>query len=155
MHGQPYVAVIGPGEASPDESARAEEVGRLLAGRGAVVVCGGLGGVMEAVSHGAASAGGTVVGILPGRERTDANEHVTIALSTGMGEMRNALVVRAADAVIAVGGAYGTLSEIAFALRTGMPVVGIGTWDLDDVVDAPDPVAAVELALALAGEVGR
>ena len=150
MSGQRYVAVIGPSEATVDEAECAEAVGRLLAERGAVVVCGGLGGVMEAASRGAASVGGTVLGILPGTDRADANEHVTIALTTGMGEMRNALVVRAADAVIAVGGAYGTLTEIAFALRTGVPVVGVGTWDLDDVVDAPDAVSAVELALAMA-----
>jgi uncharacterized protein (TIGR00725 family) len=145
-----YVAVIGPSEATPDEIERAAEVGRLLAERDAIVVCGGLGGVMEAVSRGAASAGGTVLGILPGRDRSDANVHVTVAVTTGMGEMRNPLVVRSADAVIAIGGAYGTLSEIAFALRTGVPVIGIGTWELDDVVDAPDPRAAVELALELA-----
>jgi hypothetical protein len=105
---------------------------------------------MEAASRGAASAGGAVVGILPGRDRADANPHVTVAIPTGLGEMRNPLVVRAADAVIAVGGAYGTLSEIAFALRTGVPVVGLDTWDLDDVIDAPDPEAAVALALELA-----
>jgi hypothetical protein len=149
VSGQRYVAVIGPSEATAEEQAHAEVVGRLLAERGAVVVCGGLGGVMEAVSRGASRAGGTVLGILPGTDRADANEHVTVALTTGLGEMRNALVVRAADAAIAVGGAYGTLSEIAFALRTGVPVVGIGTWDLDDVVDAPDAAAAVELALEL------
>ena len=149
MSGRRYVAVVGPGEASVDEVARAEEVGRLLAARDAVVVCGGLGGVMEAVSRGAAGAGGTVVGILPGNHRDQANEHVTVAIATGMGEMRNALVVRSVDAVVAVGGAYGTLSEIALALRTGVPVVGIGTWDLDDVVVAPDARAAVELALEL------
>jgi uncharacterized protein (TIGR00725 family) len=141
--------------ATADEIARAEEVGRLLATRRAVLVCGGLGGVMEAVSRGAASAGGTVLGILPGSDRGEANEHVTVALATGLGEMRNALVVRAADALIAVGGAYGTLSEISLALRTGVPVVGVGTWELDDVVDAPDPEAAVELALELAKEAGR
>jgi uncharacterized protein (TIGR00725 family) len=148
--GQPYVAVIGPNEATPEEVRVAEAVGRLLAERGALVVCGGLAGVMEAVSRGAAGGGGTVLGVLPGSDRTDANQHVTVAITTGMGEMRNALVVRAADAVIAVGGAYGTLSEIAFALRTGVPVVGIGTWDLDDVIDAPDARAAVDLALELA-----
>jgi uncharacterized protein (TIGR00725 family) len=146
---QPYVAVIGPSIATDAEVAHADEVGRRLAERGAVVVCGGLGGVMEAVSRGAATAGGTVLGILPGADRSEANEHVTVVVSTGMGEMRNPLIVRAADAVIAVGGAYGTLSEIAFALRTGVPVVGIGTWDLDDVIDVPDPAAAVELALEL------
>jgi uncharacterized protein (TIGR00725 family) len=150
-----YVAVVGPSTATAEEIARAEEVGRLLGTRGAVLVCGGLGGVMEAVSRGTASAGGTVLGILPGSDRGEANEHVTVALATGLGEMRNALVVRAADAVIAVGGAYGTLSEIALALRTGVPVVGIGTWTLDDVVDAPDAEAAVELALELAREARR
>jgi uncharacterized protein (TIGR00725 family) len=146
--------VIGPSEASAEEAARAEDVGRLLAGRGAVVVCGGLGGVMEAVSRGAAHEGGAVLAILPGSDRSAANEHVTIALATGMGEMRNALVVRAVDAVIAVGGAYGTLSEVAFALRTGVPVVGLDTWALDDVIVAPDAAAAVELAWELAGEAG-
>ena len=141
------MAVIGPGDASAEEAARAEAVGRLLGEAGAVVVCGGLGGVMEAAARGAAGAGGTVVGLLPGSDRGAANPHVTVAITTGLGEMRNALVVRAADAVVAVGGAYGTLSEIAFALRTGKPVVGLDTWALDDVVDAPDPEAAVALAL--------
>ena len=144
-----YVAVIGPSEASAEEARQAETVGRLLAEAGAVLVCGGLGGVMEAASRGAAGAGGTVVGVLPGSHRSDANPHVTVAITTGMGEMRNALVVRAADVVVAVGGAYGTLSEIAIVLRTGVPVVGIGTWDLDDVIAAPSPDAAVALALAL------
>jgi uncharacterized protein (TIGR00725 family) len=147
---RPYVAVIGPSVATDEEAARAEEIGRMLAAEGAVVVCGGLGGVMEAVSRGATGAGGTVLGILPGADRSEANEHVTVVLATGMGEMRNTLVVRAADTVIAVGGAYGTLSEIAFALRTGVPVIGIGSWDLDDVIDAPDAEAAVALALELA-----
>ena len=144
-----YIAVIGPSEATDEELARAETVGRLLGEAGAVVVCGGLGGVMEAAARGAAGAGAVVVGLLPGRNRRDANPHVTVVIATGMGEMRNALVVRSVDAVIAVGGAYGTLSEIAFALRTGVPVVGLGTWDLDDVIDAPDPEAAVALALEL------
>ena len=149
MHAQ-YVAVIGPGDASDEEAARAEAVGRLLGEAGAVAGCGGRGGGMEAAARGAAGAGGTVVGLLPGSDRDAANRHVTVAVSTGLGEMRNPLVVRAADAVVAVGGAYGTLSEIAFALRTGKPVVGLGTWALDDVVDAPDPEAAVALALELA-----
>ena len=144
------MAVIGPADASAEEAARAEAVGRLLGEAGAVVVCGGLGGVMEAAARGAAGAGGTVVGLLPGLDRGAANPHVTVTITTGLGEMRNALVVRAADAVVAVGGAYGTLSEIAFALRTGKPVVGLDTWALDDVVDAPDPEAAVVLALELA-----
>jgi uncharacterized protein (TIGR00725 family) len=146
----PYVAVVGPSEASDDELRTAEVVGRLLGEARAVVVCGGLGGVMEAVARGAAVAGATVVGVLPGADRGEANPHVTVAIATGMGEMRNALIVRAADAVVAVGGAYGTLSEIAFALRTGIPVVGVGTWALDDVVDTPDASSAVALALELA-----
>ena len=150
MEGTPYVAVIGPNDASDEERAHAETVGRHLATRGGVVVCGGLGGVMEAAARGASEAGGVVVGILPGRDRSDANAYITVAVTTAMGEMRNALVVRAADVVVAVGGAYGTLSEIAFALRTGVPVIGIGTWEIDGVIDASDPESAVELAWELA-----
>jgi uncharacterized protein (TIGR00725 family) len=149
--------VVGPGEPSSEEAARAEEVGRLLGEAGAVVVCGGLGGAMEAVCRGARSAGGLTLGILPGRDRREANEHVEVAVPTGMGEMRNALVVRSADAVIAVGGAYGTLSEIALALRAGKPVVGLGTWELvrdghpdEGIVRADSPRQAVETALDLA-----
>src|SRR5207253_4054982 len=125
-----HVAVIGAGDASAAELATAEDLGRELAGRGAVVVCGGLGGVMEAVCRGARAAGGTTVGILPGDDRSAANPHVTVAVATGLGEARNLLVVRTADAVVAVGGGFGTLSEIAFALRLGRPVIGIGTWEL-------------------------
>ena len=127
-----YVAVVGAGDAldgSPEAEA-AEAVGRALAEAGAVVVCGGLGGVMAAACRGASGAGGTTVGILPGSSRDDANPWVTIALPTGLGEARNALVVRAVDVLVAVGGGYGTLSEIGLALRTGTPVVGFGTWEL-------------------------
>jgi uncharacterized protein (TIGR00725 family) len=131
-----------------DELAAAEQVGRLVARRGAVLVCGGLGGVMEAASRGARQEGGTAVGILPGLDRSAANEHLDVALATGLGEARNALVVRAADAVIAVGGGYGTLSEIALALKAGKPVVGLDTWDIDGVQAAARPEAAVETALA-------
>jgi uncharacterized protein (TIGR00725 family) len=151
------VAVVGPGQPTAEEAATAEEVGRLLGEAGAVVVCGGLGGVMEAVCRGARSAGGLTLGILPGRDRREANAYVEVAVPTGMGEMRNALVVRAADAVIAVGGAYGTLSEIALALRGGTPVVGLGTWELirgghpdDGIIRAASPREAVETALDLA-----
>ncbi len=125
----------------------AEEVGRLLARRGAVVVCGGLGGVMEAACRGARGEGGTTIGILPGLDRGAANPHVSVAVPTGLGEARNALVVRAADTLIAVGGAYGTLSEIALALKAGKPVVGLGTWEIDGVRPAEGPEAAVESAL--------
>ena len=132
----------------------AEEVGRLLAQRGAVVVCGGLGGAMEAVCRGASEAGGTTVGILPGPDRDAANRHVGVAVATGLGEARNAIVARTADAVIAVGGAYGTLSEIALALRAGKRVIGLGTWELSkggertrDILEAGDAEQAVALAL--------
>jgi uncharacterized protein (TIGR00725 family) len=143
----PYVAVVGPGEASERELEDAEAVGRELAAGGAVVVCGGLGGVMAAACRGAESAGGLTVGILPGADREAANEWVRVAIPTGLGEMRNALVVRAADAVVAVGGAYGTLSEIALALKTGVAVVGLGSWEIDGVRRAETPAEAVGIAL--------
>jgi uncharacterized protein (TIGR00725 family) len=123
------------------------EVGAELARRGAVVVCGGLGGVMAAACRGAFEAGGTTLGILPGDDRTAANPWVTIAVATGMGELRNGLVVRASDALIAVAGEYGTLSEIALALKAGRRVVGLGTWDIGGILVATDPAEAVELAL--------
>jgi uncharacterized protein (TIGR00725 family) len=122
-------------------------VGRELGSRGAVLVCGGLGGVMEAACRGAKEAGGTTIGILPGSDRSAANEHVDFAIPTGLGEARNALVVRAADALVAVGGGYGTLSEIAFALKAGKRVVGLGSWDIEGVEPAASPAAAVEAVL--------
>jgi len=132
----------------------AERVGRALGERGAVVVCGGLAGVMEAACRGAKDAGGATLGILPGLDRSDANPYVDVAVPTGLGEARNALVVRAADALIAVGGEWGTLSEIALAMRAGKRVVGLGTWELhrggrpvEGILAAADPDEAVELAL--------
>jgi len=142
-----YVAVVGPGDASPDEAATAELVGAGLAQRGATVVCGGLGGVMEAACRGAKEQGGTTVGILPGTGRGEANPYVDVALPTGLGEARNALVVRAADVLIAVGGAYGTLSEIALALKGGKRVIGLGTWEIDGVEAVSAPEDAVGSAL--------
>ena len=152
-----YVAVIGSGRAPPDEVADAEEVGRALARRGAVVVCGGLGGVMAGACRGAREEGGTTVGLLPGRDRSGANEWLSVAIPTGMGEGRNVLVVRGADAVIAVGGEWGTLAEIGLALKLGRPVVGLRTWELarggepagDAIASAADAADAVERALAL------
>jgi uncharacterized protein (TIGR00725 family) len=145
-----YVAVCGPGEAGADELAAAEAVGAGLARGGAIVVCGGLGGVMEAACRGGRSQGGVTVGLLPGTSRAAANPFVSVAIPTGLGELRNGLVVRAADAVIAIGGAFGTLSEIAFALKTGTPVLGLRTWDLGvaGVVEVGSPQEAVERALA-------
>jgi uncharacterized protein (TIGR00725 family) len=140
--------VVGPGDASAEERERAEAVGRGLAERGAVVVCGGLGGVMEAACRGASEAGGTTVGILPGLRREEANTWVDVAIPTGLGEARNALVVRAADALVAIGGSYGTLSEIALALKAGKRAVGLGTWDIEGVERAESPEAAVKTVLA-------
>ena len=145
-----YVAVVGPGEATERQVELAFEVGRRLAEARAVVVCGGLGGVMAGACRGARSAGGTTVGILPGTDRETANEWVVVAIPTGLGELRNGLVVRAADAVVAVGGGHGTLSEVALALKTGVPVVGIGTWEIDGVEAVGHPEEAVNQALALA-----
>jgi uncharacterized protein (TIGR00725 family) len=147
----PYVAVCGPSVTTDDEAAWAEEVGRRLAEAGAVVVCGGLGGVMDAVARGASGGGGAVIGILPGDTRSGASPHLTVAIPTGMGEARNALIARAADAVIAVGGEWGTLSEIALAMKMGTPVVGLSTWELsgraDAILRAESPDDAVRLAL--------
>jgi hypothetical protein len=125
-----HVAVVGAARASAEECEAAEQVGKRLGEAGAVLVCGGLGGVMEAACRGARAAGGTTVGILPGVDRLEANPYVDVAIPTGIGEARNALVVAAADAVVAVGGEFGTLSEIALALKAGTPVIGLGTWEL-------------------------
>jgi len=143
-----YVAVVGPGDASKTELAAAEAVGRGLAQAGAIVVCGGLGGVMEAAARGATEAGGTAVGILPGSDRAAGNRWLTVALPSGLGELRNGLVVRSADAVIAVGGAYGTLSEIALALKTGVPVIGIHTWEIEGIEKVDSSGEAVAKSLA-------
>lgn len=124
------MALVGAGRATPEEERDATAVGRGLAEAGVTVVCGGLGGVMEAACRGAHDAGGTTVGILPGTSRADANPYVDVAIPTGLGELRNGLVVRAADALVAVGGEFGTLSEIAFAMKAGKPVVALGGWDL-------------------------
>jgi hypothetical protein len=134
------VAVVGPGDASPAELESADLIGRGIAQRGDVLVCGGLGGVMAAACRGAAQAGGTTVGLLPGVDRSAGNEWLTVAIPTGLGELRNGLVVRAADVVVAVGGAYGTLSEVALALKTGVPVIGLRTWEIEGIqtVDSPE-----------------
>jgi uncharacterized protein (TIGR00725 family) len=147
----PYVAVVGPGDATAEQIASAEAIGRSLAEAGAVLVCGGGDGVMAAACRGACSAGGISVGILPGNDRLAANDWVGVALPTGLGELRNGLIVRASDAVIAVGGAYGTLSEVALALKTSVPVVGLFTWEIEGVLAVHTPQAAVARALELAG----
>jgi uncharacterized protein (TIGR00725 family) len=144
-----HVAVVGGYEAGAPDLALAEEVGRLLAQRGCVVVTGGRRGVAEAASRGAVLAGGTTVGILPGTRRSEANPYVTLAVPTGLGETRNALVVMDADAVIALPGAYGTLSEIAHALLAGTRVITVGDgWSIAGCVAANSAADAVDAALA-------
>jgi uncharacterized protein (TIGR00725 family) len=124
----PLVAIIGPGQCSPELENLAYEAGKLLAQRGYGMVCGGLGGVMGAACKGAFDADGITVGILPGSDAGEANPFVRIAIPSGIGQSRNAIVVRAAQAVLALGGGFGTLSEIALALRWGIPVYGVNTW---------------------------
>ena len=149
-----YVAVCGASQPSAEEASRAMEIGRLLGEAGAVVVCGGLGGIMDAAARGATEAGGIAVGLLPDVTRAGSSEHLTVALPLGLGETRNALVVRSAEAVIAVGGEWGTLSEIALAMKMGKRVVGLDTWELarsgrrvDGILQAATPEEAVRLAL--------
>jgi len=157
-----FISVVGGGNCSVEEERLAEEVGQELAKRGATLICGGLGGVMEAACRGAASQGGTTIGVLPGNNRYDANRHVTIPIVTGMGYARNAIVAKSGQAVIAIGGKYGTLSEIAYALQSDIPVVGLGTWSLykggevdGAIVTAEGPVDAVEKAISSARKAMR
>ena len=141
------IAVIGGSRPGRQAADSAFEVGRLLARAGAVVVCGGLGGVMEAACRGARQEGGFAIGILPGGSPADANPWVDVPIATGLGYTRNALVVMNADAVIAVDGEYGTLSEIAYGKIHGKKVVGLGTWDVKGIVTAATPDEAVRMAL--------
>ncbi len=151
-----YIGVIGDARCDEKTYCLAETVGREIARAGAVLVCGGRGGVMEAASKGAHTKGGLVLGILPGPSRAEGNCYLTVAVPTGMGEARNALVARASDVLIAIGGGYGTLSEIALGLKMGRPVVGLGTWRLEKpgmpgphLLVSETPENAVHLALQL------
>lgn len=152
-----FIAVIGGSQPSAKETRLAEAVGRELAKQGVIVVCGGLGGVMEATCKGASSEGGLTVGILPGDSRESANPYVQIPIVTGMGYARNIAVVKSAQAVIAIGGSYGTLSEISYALANGIPVIGLKTWSLskngkqdNSITIVQSPAEAVSKALSLA-----
>jgi len=142
-----YVAVCGASEATPEQLAAAKEVGRLLAEAGAIVINGGLGGVSSAASEGASAAGGLVVGLLPDAHRAGANPFLTVALPTGLGQSRNALIVTAAQSVIAIGGGWGTLSEIALAKRLGRPVITLDSWPVTGLESATSPAEAVRRAL--------
>lgn len=151
-----FVAVIGGGECSKEEAELAEAVGCELAKQGAILVCGGLGGVMEAACKGANSEGGITIGILPGDSRQAANSYVQIPIVTGMGYARNVVVVKSAQAAIAIGGSYGTLSEISHALQSNIPVIGLNTWALsknaqqdNSIIPAQNAVEAVDKALNL------
>ena len=151
-----FIAVIGGGECSPETAGAAEEVGREIARQGAVLVCGGLRGVMEAACRGASSEGGITIGILPGNDRQSANPYVLIPIVTGLGSARNVAVVKSAQAVIAVDGVYGTLSEIGHALQSGIPVIGLDTWELsragqmdNAILIAASPTDAVNKAIEL------
>jgi uncharacterized protein (TIGR00725 family) len=151
-----FIGVIGGGEVDSKVAGLAEEVGREIARRGAVLVCGGLGGVMEAACRGAAAEDGLTIGILPGDDRRAANPFVRVPIVTGLGYARNVAVVRSSQAVIAVDGSYGTLSEIGHALRAGVPVIGLGTWSLarngrEDtaIIPAAAPAEAVAIAMSL------
>jgi uncharacterized protein (TIGR00725 family) len=143
----PLIAVIGGANSTPEEERQAEEVGRLLARRGYGILCGGRGGVMAAVCRGANQMGGVTVGILPGEDETEANDWVQIVIPSGLGEARNALVARAGRGVIAIGGGYGTLSEIALALKWDQPVAGLSTWKIEGVYCAQTPEDAVRFVL--------
>jgi len=145
------VGVIGQGrDCSAELLKAAEEVGYHIAQRGAILICGGLGGVMEAACRGAKKGGGMTIGVLPTADKLAANEFVDIPIVTGIGEARNSIIVRTADALIAIGGKYGTLSEIAFALAFGKPIVGLHTWQgIEGMIQSASPAEAVETIFQL------
>ncbi len=155
-----FIAVIGGSECSAQEAEFAEAVGREVARRDAILVCGGLGGVMTAACKGASAEGGMTIGILPGDSRDTANPYVQIPIVTGIGYARNVIVVRSAEAVIAIGGSYGTLSEISYALQNSLPVIGLNTWSMarngqpdNSIVLAQTPAEAVDKAFEAIREI--
>ncbi|PWB72585.1 TIGR00725 family protein [candidate division GN15 bacterium] len=150
---KPVIAVIGAGKCSKKMRDAAAEVGRYVAEHGGLIVCGGLGGVMEGAARGAREAGGTVIGIIPGDSAAEANEFVDLVIPTGMGEARNILVIRTADAVVAFPGKYGTLTEMAFARLFDKPLVSVQAWKLgEEVIQVEDATEAAKLALELASK---
>jgi len=143
------IGVIGSGRANASLTGIAEEVGRLIATREALLVCGGLGGVMEGAARGAKAAGGTTIGILPQATKEMANQYIDVPVATGFGEGRNVIIIRTSDALIAIGGEFGTLSELAFALKMGKPVIGINTWEIQGIIKADTAEDAVNSAFRL------
>ena len=147
MKRKTIIGVIGSASCSSSVADIGYIVGREIARRGAILICGGLGGIMEGACKGVQEENGTAIGILPGDDKEDANPYVDIPLTTGMGEARNIIIVRSSDAVIAIAGKYGTLSELAFALRFDVPIVGIATWNIDiPILKAKNPRQAVDMA---------
>ena len=147
MNSRKIVAVIGSRDCDATLYQMAQEVGRRVAEGGAILVCGGRGGIMEAACRGVAEAKGVSVGILPGNDIADANDYVTVPIASGIGLARNYLIVRSATAAIAIGGQYGTLSEIAYCLQLGVPVFSLRSWDIKGVIQVETPAQAVDLAL--------
>jgi len=148
---KPIIAVVGAGKCSKKLKDMAAEIGKYVAEQGGIIVCGGLDGVMEGAARGAKEAGGTTIGILPTMDKNDANEFIDYVIPTGFGEARNIIVVRTADAVIALPGKYGTLSEMAFALQAKKPLISVLAWKLgDDMLQIDDPIEAAKMAMKLA-----
>lgn len=150
MQKRTIIGIIGSSSPTLEEELFAQEVGERLARKGVIIICGGLGGVMEASARGAKKANGLTIGILPGISKEDANQYIDIPIPTGFGEARNLIIIRSSSSVIAIGGGYGTLSEIAFALKLGTPVVGLKTWDIKGIVKVETAEDAVLKAIELA-----
>jgi len=149
---EPVIGVIGPGRCSGKVKKTAEIIGQAIAAAGATLVCGGLGGVMEAAAKGAKAEDGKTIGIIPSDQKKDANKYIDIVIPSGIGEARNLLIIRTADAVIALPGMFGTLSEMAFCLKTKTPLVSLQAWDISDkIIRVDDPIKAVNEAIKLAG----
>jgi len=141
------IGVIGGSRCSPEIAELAEEVGREIGKRGAVLICGGLGGVMEFASKGVKEAGGLTIGILPGRSREEANTYIDVPIVTGMGHARNVIIAHSSDSMIAISGEHGTLSEIAIGLKLQKTIIGLNTWDIEGVIKVETPAEAVEKAM--------
>jgi len=151
---KPIIAVIGGGECTKELQNSAADIGRFIAENGGVVICGGLGGVMEGAARGAKKGGGTTIGVIPSSNKYDANEYIDYVIVTGLGEARNLIIVKTADAIVALPGKYGTLTEMAFALHAGKPIVSVTkAWDLgDEILQFDDPLEAAKAALKMACE---
>ena len=148
---KPVIAIIGAGECSGELYDMAADIGRYIAENGGVVLCGGLGGIMEGAARGAKEAGGTTIGIIPSENKADANKFIDYVIPSGFGQARNVLIVRSADAIVALPGKFGTLSEMAFALVSGKPIVSVQAWKLgEEILQVDDPIEAARIALELA-----